>query len=205
MDTNQLNQYVVTIKSSGANGVVVPGFHVVTATHCLKNWSAEGRLVLGEPMIESVYFPSIKQTVTLAGLFADPFSDLAVLGLPDSQDFSDEFDNSVQAFEEQRAICISTDEICDDELNVMVRNFDGTWIGATASKPGGNHGQLWVESPIEIKDGASGGPIVTTAGALIGVVSSFGQSEPSDGLQPHLERALPPWLWEEMQDEDEVE
>lgn len=185
----------VVIQSTGGRGVIVPGGYVITATHCLGRWQGDGSLALGEPLLEHVKFTGLSQTVTLAGIFADPFSDLAVLGVPDNQQFPSEAALAEETFADHTSIPISMLKMNEgEEVEIGIRDHDGDWVQGTAVKFGRTHGDVWAEAAGPILFGASGGPIITRKGELLAVVSSFSTEQPSNGRQPHIQQSLPPWL-----------
>lgn len=142
-----------------------------------------------------VKFPNLPNPVTLAGVFADPFSDLAVLGIPDDQQFPTEAETVESAFAACVAVPVSMQAMGNgDETGVWIRVHEGVWVSGTAARYGMPGGDVWVQAEGPILYGASGGPIVTSEGELLAIVSSFSIAQAGDGRQPHIRRSLPAWL-----------
>jgi hypothetical protein len=68
----------VTLTKLGGRGVLIPGGLILTATHCIE-LDGQGRMALGDWFLESV-LTKIGVTFRVSPWFADPLSDLAVLG-----------------------------------------------------------------------------------------------------------------------------
>jgi len=170
---------------------------ILTAAHCT-NFTCEGWMVLGQYYIEEIETTAGKFKVTPVAI--EPMSDIAVLGALDGQTFPDE----EEQFEEFCAhvapvpICRKDFELFQ-EFPVYIHTHKRTWIEAEAQlcRPGGE--MLWIEASQQIESGTSGGPVVTGAGELLGIVShasimTEGVPESMGRIpRPHL--TLPVWVW----------
>ena len=125
--------------------------------------------------------------------FADPISDVAILGTPNAKAISKD-----ESCYEDCVSCSPIEVYFGDlplSFSVQVRNLDGGWVTGTAELLH-NH-RIFVETEKEILPGASGGPIVFQ-GKLIAVVSSTNEDPDdgvSNGVHPLLAKTLPRW-WE---------
>jgi hypothetical protein len=179
---------------SGGQGVLVPGPFILTAAHCI-TYTISGGMVLGDHIIEKV--TSRDGTVLKVGpLAVEPVSDIAVLGSLDNQTFYKE----AQAFE---AFCAATPPVpvAMDVFEVavptpaFVLSHKGHWINAAATAYRPELASLCMEADEQIEGGTSGGPVVTAAGRLLGVVSHSSETGGAcDGLIPRASMALPAWV-----------
>ena len=168
---------------------VVVGEKILTACHCIsvdmerQPTLDTNTLVQLQTASEKPFYANIE--------FADPISDLAILGCPDGQCFP----GRARLYED--CVAFSEIEIYIDDLppksNVHVRNRDGEWVEGTAEFFSPN--RLSLDAHDRIYPGASGGPIVI-GGKLAAVVSNT-SLEPHDGMfhgfHPLLTKALPRW------------
>jgi len=146
----------------------------------------------------------------VAPLAIEPVQDIAVLGALDNQVFWDE----VEAYE---AWCeaVAPIPLCYEDLPlwqpvpVAVYTHRDTWLEGTAEL--GRPDARWtiVTMPDGIEGGTSGSPIVTVQGAIMGIVSQFGGSEPDaltkgrQGPAPRPHLTLPAWVLRQIQYEEE--
>jgi hypothetical protein len=153
-------------------------------------------------------------TVWAEALFVDPVADIAVLGPPDSQDFSDQFDayeelvNSVHGFAIAKAPPVVRKRMgrspfdprrwvyVDTPGRAQARflSLDGRWVKVEVNR---YRAALSVRPGQIVASGTSGSPILSLAGDAIGVAvvgSEMGVSEKvtysSDG-NPILVDCLP--------------
>ncbi len=135
---------------------------------------------------------------------ADPISDIAVLGCPDSQKFGKDAD-AYDAFCGMVApLPICTDDFFrredgEDEFPVFVWSNKGEMLEGKGSASLDGH-MMWTID-LKIEQGTSGGPIVSAEGELVGIVSQG--SEPADSgeldsPQPIPCRTLPLWVLREF-------
>lgn len=196
----RVEQATVQFLAKGGRGVLVAGGYILTAAHCI-DWSRIEGTVIGRHSLESV------QTLKGEKLFltveaVEPVTDIAVLTAPDNNWYADE----AEAFD---VFCELTEPVplyCDemkpfDDLPVLVFNCDGEWIRAAAQIARPNQPRLILGARKYIQSGASGGPVVTQAGELIGIVScseerasSAKADAPYDGGAARPLHALPVWV-----------
>jgi hypothetical protein len=143
-----------------------------------------------------------KPTVWAQCLFFDPVADVAVLGEPDNQELSDEWDNYYALVEERSPFAIAAPESGKEYMLAL----DGvTWKPTTLELHmtfGGN-----ALSSGETLGGQSGSPILNAKGHAVALVSVGSettvngvrpQEQHRNGPQPILKLALPPWLLRAM-------
>jgi hypothetical protein len=147
-------------------------------------------------------------------VFADPASDLAVLGSPDDQRLL-EAANEYEALVEEAVAALpmgglahvrATRALSDGstflgpleaESEARLLSLDSCWFPCKVKSYGRG---LWIEGAAEgIRGGMSGSPIVTPEGAAIGVVCvSSGGDDPTEhresGPNPELFAHLPAWI-----------
>ena len=168
---------------------------VITAAHCLP------RLPPARPVsyaYERTYQRLLgplggETTVSAECLFADPISDLAVLGCRDKQAYSDEADAYEWLVDGGLLLPISH----ATGLRGRVLTLTGQWKACGLSA---GYGRLIVhdgEMPSDPKDVVSGSPILDTSDRAVGVVSC-------NQLHPILTRDLPRWFFGDRQIGHEV-
>jgi trypsin-like peptidase len=185
--------------------------YVVTAAHCLPSLPPPH---LARYLEEATYRRLIgplgaeEPSVTAACVFVDPMADIAVLGPPDNQDLSDEYDQ-YQAFlsalppfdiatppprARLRMPAFDTDEppawrrLGEVVSPGRVLSLDGHWIDCNVRSLGG---PLLIEPEELAEGGMSGSPLISATGAALGVVSTSNwASVLTDGLPGWLLRAL---------------
>jgi hypothetical protein len=197
---------------------------IITAAHCLPSLpAAENAAVFSD---ESTY-PNLlgplgqPPTVCAQCLFADPVSDLAVLGPPDNQALFDQWEayqdllNSVTPFPVSDA---------PPDGQAWLYSLDQRWFPCHIERV--NQGPIWISGATEaIRGGMSGSPIKADDGSVIGLVSrssavldddalkKLGPDDVIDierdvvagshregGPQPVLARSLPVWLRDDLFD-----
>jgi Trypsin-like peptidase domain len=190
----------VSLPDKGGQGVLVPGGFVLTAAHCVE-WSGDGAMVLGDPYVASVE-PKVGASFKLSVYAVDPVADIAVLGGPDNQIFSDYADAFESFCEATAPVHIRADNIrVNAPVSANVLSHKDTWIKATATRHGTSFTllgpSLFIEARSSIEAGTSGGPVVDDAGRLIGIVSTAGgtSDETREGTMPRPHLALPAWVW----------
>jgi S1-C subfamily serine protease len=189
-----MNEAIVKISKSGGRGVLV-GEIVLTAAHCVE-YSFEGEMVLSEYFVEDIKTPS-GERLKVRPLAIEPVADVAVLGALDDQEFSTE----AKAFDD---FCARTNPIplarsCPtlrQPFPIKIFNANGEWVNGTGELAEEFAPYIFTEAGTEIRDGASGGPILNQEGELIGIVSHFSEGESSLGRNPFLLKALPRWILE---------
>ena len=189
-DLEKLKQAVVRV--GGARGFVTEDCQgdrlIITAAHCLQ---MPGRFAcihdeqrvyanvigkLGEP-----------KTIWAECAFVDSVNDIAVLTEPEVSSVPGEWESYmafVGAIEP-----LSLADVPADERPVGMLSLKGNLIRTTGQHI--NDGPMWLTNAAEIIGGMSGSPVVTEAGAAIGVVSL---SSNDFGIAPRFGRSLPGWL-----------
>jgi hypothetical protein len=182
----------------GAQGVLVPGGFILTATHCL-TWDADHHHP--ENLITDTITTRDGRRIRTRVVFADPASDLAVLGWMDEDD---------------PGAALALDEWCEnvtplsitepqDGMPVHVLTHLGEWMHGEIVQ---SHemvyydGRFWIHTDREIPGGTSGGSVVDDKGRVVGVVSVTNVQPEPDGLYqgkhngtcPAVCLALPQWL-----------
>jgi len=87
---------------------------------------------------------------------------------------------------------------------VHVFTHHGGWIEGQAllSLEGAQGSRTWLRAHRKIEGGTSGGPIVDDRGRLLGVVSHSSEDDHGTGYNgafPSPPRALPPWIWRDIE------
>lgn len=191
-----LKAKAAVISVGEGRGFVIKHGHdrlVVTAAHCLPR-NDEGQLLIpaigGISHVEERTYARLlarlgrKPSIWAECLFADPVSDLAVLGEPDGQVLSDEADAYRRLMEAVTPIAI-TDAPKSGPAWLLL--LDGNWFSCTVKTVG--HGPLWLSHAAEhIKGGMSGSPVISADGMAMGIVCTG--SGPNARLTSHL----PGWL-----------
>jgi hypothetical protein len=189
------------LTKQGGQGILVPGGYILTAAHCV-DWSGTGGMALGDYFVEPVKTRD-GRTFRANVDVAEPVSDVAALGLPDSQELGEDY----EAFEEF-ALATKPVPLCtripavDQSFPVQVPTHKGKWItgkviryGIPGTPPGS---RITLEANSKIEGGTSGGPVVDAVGRLVGVVSCSGEKVDFtghySGMIPVASLALPRWI-----------
>lgn len=173
---------------------------VVTASHCLPHAPE----VMSSVDYQLATYPKLlgplgeEPSVWTQCLFSDPVADVAVLGEPDNQDLSDEWDGYHALTGHRKPFTTATPESGEAYMLAL----DGvTWNPTNLEVHitiGGNG-----LSTGETLGGQSGSPILDRRGRAVALVSmgrettTKGVRKPMErwnGPQPILKLALPPWL-----------
>jgi hypothetical protein len=147
-------------------------------------------------------------TVWAECLFADPISDVAVLGEPDGQMFYDQPDaywalvDNVEPFPVSEAPFYPLPDMpFDADLDAPATSawllpLEGPWFPCKVQATG----LLWITDAAQgIRGGMSGSPILDATGAAIGLVSissggPINVDKHTEGSSPELKTCLPGWL-----------
>jgi hypothetical protein len=176
-----------------------PRRRIVTAAHCLPEMPPPHRAMnLNEKTYPDLLGPlGEKPTVWAECLFADPLSDLAVLGPPDGEELYDQCEAYEELVESLFPLPIAETE---REGEAFLLSLDNRWFSARYERI--NWGPLCL-SKLEqrIERGMSGSPVLDASGAAIGVVNLgeiiLGKEGPlydQYGSQTPLYRNLPGWM-----------
>lgn len=156
---------------------------VLTAAHCLPHLPpANAHSYLKERTYEDLLGPlGGKNTVGAECLFVDPVADIAVLGVPDTQELYEEaesFENLVNSCRPLR--------IADAQSgNGWMLSLDNSWLPISVAVCGTWSPTLEIDPT---RNGQSGSPILSRSGQAIGMIVIGGEGNPI------LKYALPGWL-----------
>ena len=193
---------VITVGEGRGFVVEHRGEHlVVTASHCLP-WlpSGFGIAYSEEHVYRNMLGPlGSVPTVACECLFINPIADVAVVGVPDTQTYSDEAEGYRALLQHATPFRIIE---APEKARGFLLSLEGEWFGCQVQWMEGIDGPLWVSKPARpIEDGMSGSPIVSETGNAIGILAtSMMQSEKdaatdeSGASNPRLIRDLPLWL-----------
>jgi hypothetical protein len=138
-------------------------------------------------------------TVACECLFINPIADMAVVGVPDTQTYSDEAD-AYRAFLEYATPFRITE--APEKARGFLLSLEGEWFGCQVQWMERSDGPLWVSKPAQpIEGGMSGSPILSETGNAIGIVAASVMENEKDAAtdefsasNPRLMRDLPLWL-----------
>lgn len=194
-DLDVFDKHVLMTELDGK--AIVVGEKILTAFHCISCnlWRDTSRDRKREPSLDTNPFVRLKTatgelfSTTLE--FADPISDLVILGCPDRS----QFPNEAKAYADcapWSAIEVQLEEFTPD-TQAHIRNHDGGWIEGATYPIFPN--RVSFDAVEKVCPGASGGPVVLE-GKLLAVVSNA-SDEPQNGVyngvHPLLAKALPRW------------
>jgi hypothetical protein len=186
---------IVLVSKKGGRGVLVSGNLIITAAHCI-DYSTNGQMMLGDLYIENI--KTAKGEIKASPLAVEPVSDIAVLGSLDSQAFADDADRFDRFCECTKPVPLCTKDFdLFKKFPVYISNHDGKWVRGMATQGNTNANALAIEADEQIEGGASGGPIITESGELVGIVSQFNESHGDgkcDGMTPRPHISLPVWV-----------
>jgi hypothetical protein len=185
----------------GGQGVLVPGGFILTATHCL-SWDAEHHHP--ENYITDTITTRDGRRIVTRVAFADPASDLAVLGAWDDQDdlgFGEWYGTVTP-------LPIAEPQ---DGTPVHVLTHLGEWMHGEIIEGGSSDGRFEILTDREIPAGTSGGSVVDDVGRVVGVVSVSSVHPHAGGLYkgkhngtcPAVALALPQWLLKRIHEANE--
>jgi S1-C subfamily serine protease len=181
----------VHMENKDGQGVLIPGGFILTATHCI-NWSGKGEMVLNDNTFLTSITTKSGQRLLVSPVAADPLSDIAVLGAPDNQEFSDEADTFEEWCEKTEPVPVSmTVPRVRRPQPIGILSHTGDWIEGTLARFSNNGGSATIKTTADrILGGTSGGPVVDHQGRLLGVVSNGSEM----GSVPLVCLALPHWV-----------
>jgi hypothetical protein len=193
---------VVTVGEGRGFVVEHRGEHlVVTASHCLP-WLPSGfGIAYSEEHVYRNMLGALGSVPTVACecLFINPIADVAVVGVPDTQTYSDEaagYRSLVRYAIPFRIID------APEKARGFLLSLHGEWFGCKIEWTESIDGPLWVSKPAQrIERGMSGSPIVSETGNAVGIVSASMIENEKDAAthefgasNPRLMRDLPLWL-----------
>jgi hypothetical protein len=195
---NRAKASVITI-GQGGRGFIIEGPHserfVVTAAHCLRKLPRPKISDSEDRFYRLLAAPGKKARIMVECLFADPISDVAVLGAPDNQATPDDADAYQTLIVAATTIPINYAPPTElDGSTAWVLMLDGEWAPCLVQCY--KDGRLRLEAAAEgvIVGGMSGSPILARDGSAIGVISRSDSSGKFGGPNPQLSRNLPGWL-----------
>ena len=169
---------------------------VVTAAHCLPSFPPPAAIVGYDERTYQNLLGVIdgEPSVWCELLFADPVSDIAVLGQPDNQALYDQADAYVSLVWDAFELAVSEPA---DRGRAWLLGLDGEWGQCIVIHAG--QGSLWIEGAANgIVGGMSGSPILNDEGAAIGVLGTSSGSvddlHTEGGPEASLRHKLPGWL-----------
>lgn len=197
----RVERATVRLIEMGGCGVLVPGRFILTATHCI-DWSGTGGMALGDAHPTKIETATgAKFSVDIAA--CDPRSDLAVLEELDNQNWFDDANKFEEWREKIEPVPLSTRQLkLEQPCPVFIFTHKREWIAGSVTRygiprqPAGSSVVLEADGGIE--GGTSGSPVVTSDGALLGIVSNYSCDSkgpgPSPGSMPVPYMALPHWV-----------
>jgi hypothetical protein len=172
---------------------------VITAAHCLPYFPRCASISQLEDRTYQALLGRIGEApaVWAECLFADPIGDIAVLGPPDNQALSQEWD-AYSALTGSTAPLIVAD--VPNEGTGWMLSLDGQWFKCDVRH---EDGPLWIfDAAKDIEGGMSGSPIVDDKCSAIGVLCAAartsGEKYTEGGPNPRLIYNLPGWLLQEL-------
>jgi hypothetical protein len=189
---------IVQIPKLGGHGVLV-GDVILTAAHCVE-FTTSGAMTLGSGWEFMHEIKTHEGRLKGAVIFVEPVSDIAVLSCLDDQSLPDEAEKFEEFCANSEAMALATKQIIPNEpFAVRIHNYDGTWVKGTAKIFRKGAHKLCIGTDQEIKGGASGGPVLNSAGELVGIVSHCPRQKkgPYYFLCPRPLECLPTWIQRE--------
>jgi hypothetical protein len=189
LQNKQIEAATFAIESNGRKGrcVLIEGGLIVTAAHVI-GWDSDTMATMTERCLFKI--KTSGGTVSANLLVIEPISDVAVLGCPDRQTYSRESDIYDDLCERVQPVKLLARIPKPGVLfPVWIYECPGSWMAGEAQYCGdGSTFGVHVEG--KLVPGMSGGPIVSDAGELVGVVSQ-GTERCSAAFLP---MALPQWI-----------
>lgn len=194
MDKTIIEKATVHFPSKGGQGVLVKGNFIMTAAHCV-NCSVDSGMMMEDINPEKIVTSS--GTGIMVNLLAvEPVSDIAVLGIIDSQEFPEEADKFEKFCNHTRPVKLFRKDFdLFVEYPAYIYTHLREWLTCKVEKTFPTANKLVLNPEKAIQPGTSGSPVVNDAGELIGVVSVGGL----DGSIPFLRSSLPVYLYKAMQ------
>ena len=198
-----IEKSIVRLVGLGGQGVVVGGDMILTASHCIE-YTTDIRMAANEDFIEC--FEANGRQYMASPKAVEPVSDIAVLGEPDNQTFTEQADNYLEFVRSVVPVPIFMDTLeLRKPFRVWIRSHNDAWVKGEAQMNWPECARIWVKATEPIEGGASGGPIVNDNGELVGLVSMISDPQPRDislgqevigmaGPTAYPQQALPVWI-----------
>jgi hypothetical protein len=187
----------VRLNRNGCKGVLVPGGLILTATRCLDG----AKKVSWEGHTEKITTKNAFR-FKVGLLAADPVSDIAVLGGLCGQEVHKDREKFEQWRDATPAVPLANTPLgCwDHPISAFILSHHNTLVGANIHRyelSGHLGGISCIETDDRVEDWMVGGPVVDSAGRLVGVVSLWGENALYNGKYPGMfpiaRLALPQW------------
>jgi hypothetical protein len=136
-------------------------------------------------------------SIWAACLFVDPIADIAILGAPDNQELSDQYEAYETMVDASEVL-----EICEpaQRCRAFLLSLENQWFECTVQHM---KGPLWISGAAAgIVGGISGSPIMADDRTAIGVMCCSGGTtdvSTEGGPNPRLMGNLPGWHFERLQ------
>jgi hypothetical protein len=200
--TTQRQPERAVIKVGEGRGCVVEAggdYLIITAAHCLPSVPrCDAAASLEERTYQNLLGPlGQAPTVWAECKFIDPIADIAVLGPPDNQACSEQSDAYQKLLADMSALPVLA---APEKGKALLLSLAGNWFVCNATQNGGT---LWLSNAAEpIRGGMSGSPVLTPAGACIGVIGNNTEDEQgrarNEGNAACLFNHLPGNIWRDL-------
>jgi S1-C subfamily serine protease len=184
---------MVSILGHGRGFIVEAGCarYVATAGHCLPKLPPAASFTGAGEKTYAVF--GYRDGNEAECVFADPVSDLAILGAPDSQEFPEAAELWERVVMGERRTVLAIGDVADgDPVYIPAKWSNDRTHRATARVIGR---ALWIECPTSVlKGGMSGSPILSADGRAVGVFTTSSRPGRMHGPQPWLRKNLPGWM-----------
>jgi hypothetical protein len=187
----------VRLNGNGCQGVLVPGGMILTAVRCLYGVKMTSWYHHTEKIITKNAF-----RFRVGLLAADPVSDIAILGCLYGQEFHKDRAKFEQWRDATPAVPLANTPLgCwDHPISAFIQSHHNEWVVANIHRhelSGHLGGISCIETDDRMEDDMVGGPVVDSAGRLVGVVSLWGENALYNGKYPGMfpiaRLALPQW------------
>lgn len=185
---------VATAERGNGRAFLVAGGYLLTAAHCV-DFDFDGGIVLGDYLLQWVETSAGKR-FRVSPIMTDPVADIAVLGFPDAQNFSEDCNRFEEFIEETSYIDVEFgNPATDDQMHVFTNLRAWICCKAWMADSAGSSSSVFVSTHDAVTGGISGSAIVNEFGKAVAIMSNF--SEPlnddgscSDGPQPLIHQSL---------------
>ena len=171
-------------------GVLIPGGLILTAAHCVE-WNTSGSMANGTDCFEQVRTADGRKLLCQV-VAVEPVNDIAVLGSPDNQRIPDEAESFEQFTSDTDPVplCAGGPVPFGPPMSVLVFSLDRKWVRAKMRIFREDQSRAGATAEAGIHSGASGGPVITRNGSLVGVISTAGGVVSEEPCEVTLVRPL---------------